>query len=145
MCFEGNNRIIGRETKITSFSLQYQSAIRFLSTYDRLLLKNMAYFNFITGAGFTFITGAWERSRVNNMGFYWFNLRGLYSYNPPALFRTFFSVPVTHNLLAWSAGMGIEINKTLNVKLFYFHFLNNRDVTEFTQPVFQIGFNYSLM
>lgn len=145
MSFDGNNRIIGKKTKITSFRLQYQAGFRFINSFDRLLYKNIIYSNFITGGGFILITGAWEKTKQNNIGVFWFNLRGLFSHNPPELFRNFFTVPVTHNLLAYSAGMGIEISQALNVKIFYFHFLNNRDVPEFVKPFLQLGFNYSLM
>ena len=144
MSFDGVNPLIGKKSKITSLQIQYQAGFRFLSIYNKQLYENISFFNVICGAGFTFVTGAWERAKVNNMGLFWLNFRGLFSASPQEIFRDFFSVPVTHNLLAYSAGMGIEITQTLHIKLFYFHFLNNRDLEEFTQPFLQITFNYSM-
>ena len=142
--FDGINPFIGKKSKITRLQLQYQGGFRFLSVYNKQLYENISFFNVIGAAGFTFVTGAWERAKVNNIGLFWLNFRGLFSGNPPEIFGDFFPVTVTHNLLAYSAGMGVEITQTLNVKVFYFHFLNNRDVPAFTKPFLQITFNYSL-
>lgn len=144
MSFDGINPIINKKSKITSLQLQYQVGFRFLSIYNNQIFENINFFNVIGGAGLTFITGAWEKGKVNNIGLFWLNLRGLYSGNPQEILRDFFSVPVKNNLLAYSAGLGIEITQTLNVKVFYFHFLNNRELEEFTQPFLQITFNYSM-
>ena len=144
MSFDGINPVIGKKSKITSLQLQYQAGFRFLSVYNKQLYENISFFNVIGGAGLTFVTGAWESSKINNIGLFWLNVRGLYSGNPQKIFRDFFSVPVKNNLYAYSAGLGIEITQTLNVKVFYFHFLNNRELEEFTQPFLQITFNYSM-
>jgi len=144
MSFDGINPVISKKSKITSVQLQYQAGFRFLSIYNKQLYENINFFNVIGCAGLSFVTGAWESSKINNIGLFWLNVRGLYSANPKEIFSDFFSVPVKNNLLAYSVGLGIEITQTLNIKVFYFHFLNNRESEEFTQPFLQITFNYSM-
>jgi len=144
MSFDGNNKLLGLKGKITTLQLQYQAGFRFLNIYNKNIFKNTTFFNTIGGVGLTFVTGAWERNKANNIGVFWLNLRALYSNNPPSVLNDIFLIPVIQNLLAYSAGMGIEISQSLNVKVFYFHFLNNRDITAFTQPFLQLSFNYSL-
>lgn len=142
MSVDGINRITGKG--ITSLQLQYQAGLRFLSFYSQLNSDKVIFFNFISGMGLTIVTGAWEKNKVNNLGSFWFNFRGLYSASPAYILNTFFTVPVQHNILGCSGGMGVEISRTLNVKIFSFHFLNNRHIPSFSQSHLQLSFNYSM-
>ncbi|MDP3666136.1 MAG: hypothetical protein Q8R50_05605, partial [Sediminibacterium sp.] len=43
----------------------------------------------------------------------------------------------------YSIGMGIEINSVLNIKSYYYRYINPGDET-FNFPIYQLTFNYSL-
>ena len=144
MCFDGTNKLAGIKTKVTSLQLQYQVGFRFLSVYDRRLFKNSTFFNAIGSLGLTFVTGAWEKNKANNIGVFWLNVRGLCSNNPPSVINSILEEKVIQNLLGYSVGMGIEISQATNVKIFYFRFLNNRSIAAFTPPFIQLSFNYSM-
>ena len=142
--FDGSHKIIGKKEAITALHAQYQAGFRLLSFYNRTIFNNITFFNTIAGLGMTFLTGAWERNKVNNLGLFWANFRALYSCNPAEILQSMLSSAALQNLLGYSVGMGIEISQSLNVKIFYFHFLNNRDIAAFTQPFLQLSFNYSI-
>jgi hypothetical protein len=144
MCFDGNAKLMGGRKKLTTFLLQYQAGLRFLSAYNKITVTNTTFFNLVTGTGLTFITGAWEKNKSSNLGAFWLNLRGLYSSSPRAILKDFFTVPVTTDMFGYSVGMGIEISQALNVKIFYFRFLNNRQIAAFTQPFLELSFTYSV-
>jgi hypothetical protein len=144
MCFDGNTKLTGGRKKLTTFLLQYQAGLRFLSAYNRISLVNTTFFNLVSGAGFTFITGAWEKNKTTNLGAFWLNLRALYSNSPRAILKDFFAAPIATDMFGYSAGMGIEISQALNVKVFYFRFLNNQEIAAFTQPFLELSFTYSV-
>lgn len=141
--FDGSHRLAGYEEGFTSLRLQYQAGFRFLNYYNSLFFRNTTIFNMIAGLGLTFITGAWEKSKINNLGLFWLNLRGLYSVSPTYAIEEVLPASTNPNILGCSAGIGIEINQTLNVRAFYFHFLNNRKIDAFRQPPLLLSFNYS--
>jgi hypothetical protein len=142
--FDGTSRLAGKKTKITALQLQYQTGFRLLSAYDRRLYKNTPFFSVLGGLGLTFVTGAWERSKATNVGVFWFNIRSIVSNNPPGIINATLQDTVSQNMVCYSAGMGIEISQTMNIKVFYFRFLNNRDIATFKPPFLQLSFNYSL-
>ena len=144
LSMDGIHHLVGKKESLTSLKFQYQTGVRYLNVYNKILYRNTSFFNLITAMGFTFITGAWERNRINNLGLFWLNLRALYSLNPSYALEEFFNSPINHNIMGLSGGMGIENSQALNVKIFYFHFLTNREFSAFTQPYLQLSFNYTL-
>ncbi len=144
MMFDGRNKLLGKNGRYTSLHIQYHSGIRLLSLYSQRSGKNSTTFNFIAGAGFTFVTGAWERDQKNNIGLFWVNIRCLFSDIPDAVFPNFFIVPLESRLVGISGGFGIEITHTLNLKVLCFRVLNNQHEETFTKPLLQVSFNYSL-
>lgn len=142
--FDMNNRLAGREEKLTSLRLYYQAGFRFLSLFNSFLYKTITFYNLITGLGLTIITGAWEKNKPGNTGLFWLNFRGLYSNNPSAILEEFFQQPVKQHLFGYSIGLGIDITQMLNTRAFYFRFLNNQEIDAFSMPQFQLSFNYSL-
>jgi hypothetical protein len=144
MNLDGVNRIAGNKKRITSLQLQYQSGFRFLSVYNPIRYQNAVFSNFISGLGITFVTGAWEKNKPNNMGAFWINVRGLYSSSPSSIFSDFFTSPVEKDMLGCSGGLGLEISQALNVKIFSFYFLNNRQQAAFSQSILQLSFNYAM-
>ena len=144
LCFDGNNTILGKKSEFTSLQIQYQAGFRFLTFFNRNIQKNITFFNSINAFGLTFVTGAWERNKPGNMGIFWLNIRGLFSGNPRTVLKEIFTEPVSGKLFGYSAGIGMEISQALNVKIFYFRFLNNTEIPAFAQPFLQLSFNYSI-
>jgi hypothetical protein len=139
---DGGERITGKET-LTSLHANYQFGIRWISLYSQPANRQITFFNLITGAGLTFITGAWESDSESSPGIFWLNARGLYAYSPVSALKTLFPDAMAHHLLGCSGGMGIELSEALDIKLFYFHFLNNRQPEAFRRSFLQLSFNYS--
>lgn len=144
LSFDAKNMLLGKKNRHTRFYLQYQTAFRFLNVFNNLSGKNKTFFNMINGTGLTFITGAWQNNRSENVGIFWINIRGLHAQSPKYLMDSLFSQPINNNMLGYSGGFGIEIDQTLNIKIFYFRFVNNQHMDEFTNPFFQLSFNYSI-
>jgi hypothetical protein len=144
MSFDGAFRLNGKTDRITHFQWQYQTGFRLLSMYDLFQFRNTNFFNWINGTGLMFITGAWETDKADNIGIYWINIRGLYSLNPRDVLNRLFGGYTVRNIWGYSLGMGIEISKTLNIKLFYFRFLSNSSKEDFARPLMQLSANYSV-
>jgi hypothetical protein len=138
----GSEKITAKET-VTSLRVNYQLGIRWVNLYSLAVDKQLTFFNLITGAGLTFITGVWETDSESSPGIFWLNARALYAYSPVSTLKMFFPMPVAHHLLGCSGGMGIELSQALNIKVFYFHFLNNRQIETFRRSFLQLSFNYS--
>jgi hypothetical protein len=141
--FDGNSKLAGKAQQYSSLHVLYHSGFRYLSVFNRNAFRSANFYNFISGLGLAFVTGAWERNRTSNMGYFWLSLRGIYSHSPPSIFRNFFTEPVDQNILGYAGGIGIEISRSLNVKANFFHILSNRDMEAFNRPVLQVSFNYS--
>lgn len=139
---DGTEKITGKDI-LTSLQASYQLGIRWVTLYSQPYNKHVTFFNLITGAGLTFITGVWEADGESHPGIFWVNARGLYAYSPLSTLKMFFPAPMAHHLLGCSGGMGIELSQVLNIKVFYFHFLNNRQLEAFRRSFLQLSFNYS--
>ncbi len=144
MTMDGNVNLVGNKQKLTGLQMQYQMGLRALSVFNESRFTNYTFFNTVSGIGLTFLTGAWERNKTNNVGTFWLNLRALYSKSDLSILKQFFNVPLSADLFGYSVGLGIEISQALNVKVFYFHYLVNESVPAFTQPFVQLTFNYSV-
>ncbi len=142
--FEGDHRIIGKKQNLTSMHFQYQAGFRMMSAYLWTQQRNMQYLNTILFTGFSLTTAAWERNKLNNVGIFWLNIRLIYSRSPVTAIRDLFVVDLKPGILGYSSGMGIEISKTLKVKLNYFRFVTNRMVASFNESYILMSFNYSI-
>jgi len=144
LSFDGSNTLFGKKEKLTSLQIQYQAGFRFLTFFNKNIQRNITFFNCINTFGLTFITGAWERNKPGNLGIFWLNFRGLFSGNPAMVLKEIIGEPVSGKLFGYSSGLGMEISQALNVKIFYFRFLNRTGIPAFNQPFLQLSFNYSL-
>jgi hypothetical protein len=142
--FDGDNKLIYLKGRVTSFHVQYQAGFRMLTAFAETQQKNIRFFNGITGLGLTFVTGVWEKNKADNLGVFWFNLRGLYSSSPSWLLKQLLAATVAQNMLGYSAGMGIEISQSVNTRIFYFKFLTDTAIPAFAVPYLQLSFNYSM-
>ncbi|HSU28399.1 MAG TPA: hypothetical protein VLJ68_08455 [Chitinophagaceae bacterium] len=142
--FDGDNKLSKDKSALTSVHFQYQSGFRMLNAYSQTQLKNMQLFNFIFTAGLSFMTGAWERNKMNNLGIFWISLRCIYSKTPGALVQELVAQNIQTGMLGYSMGIGIEISQALNMKIYYFRFITNNSITPFHIPYIQLSFKYSM-
>jgi hypothetical protein len=143
MSLDGHHHLFGRKAGTTTLQLQYKSAFRFLSAFDTNLYRNTSFYNLITGLGFSLLTGAWEKNKMENLGVFWLNLRALYSANPKPALKNLLGTGISPGIWGYSIGMGIDISQALNIRAFYFRVLNNLSFASFREPVLQLSFNYS--
>lgn len=106
-------------------------------------LKPFHFFATYTHAGLMFQTGAWERDKEKNMGVFWVLAR----YHAVRLNEDFSYLsgfePARSAFHGMSVGLGIEINNVLNIKSFYYRYLEVKR-TPFDMPIFQFTCNYSM-
>jgi len=129
--------------ELTGFSFVFQLGEKMISAYQAITFKSFSFFSTYTNAGMLFKTGAWEKDKEKNMGIFWLLLR-FHLVKTSNSFQALSGYPPDNNFFkGYSLGMGIEINNVLNIKSYYYHYLNpGADI--FDIPIFQLTFNYNL-
>lgn len=134
---------IGNKKSITGFSALFQVGEKLLIGQQATTLKSFNFFSTYNNFGIHFQTGAWEKSKEKNMGVFWIlaryhmvqianSFQRLSGYPPD---KTFFR--------GYSIGIGIEINNVLNIKSYYYRYIEP-GVSTFEVPIYQLTFNYSM-
>ncbi len=128
---------------LTGFSFVYQLGEKMISGQQAITLKSFNFFSTYANSGLLFQTGAWEKDKEKNMGVFWVLLR----YHVVQTSNTFFKLsgypPDNKMFKGYSIGMGIEINNVLNIKSYYYRYINpGADI--FDIPIFQLTFNYNM-
>lgn len=128
---------------LTGFSFVYQLGEKMITGQQAFTLKSFSFFSTYVNAGLLFQTGAWEKNKEKNMGIFWFLLR-FHLIQTSNTFQKLSGYPPDNNLFkGYSIGTGIEINNVLNIKSYYYRYINaGADI--FSIPIFQLTFNYSL-
>ena len=133
-----------KKTKsLTGLSFVYQIGEKMITGQQAFTFKSFSFFSTYANTGLLFQTGAWEKDKEKNMGVFWLLLR----YHIVQTSITFFKLsgyPPDNKLFkGYSIGMGIEINNVLNIKSYYYRYINpGADI--FNIPIYQLTFNYSL-
>ncbi|MDQ6608771.1 MAG: hypothetical protein M3Y85_03020 [Bacteroidota bacterium] len=128
---------------ITGFSFVYQLGEKVIAGQQAYTLKPFSFFSTYANSGLLFQTGAWEKDKEKNMGVFWL----LFRYHVVSISNSFQSIsgyPPSKNIFKGiSIGMGIEINNVLNIKSYYYHYVNP-GTADFEIPIYQLTFNYSM-
>lgn len=136
-------RLGKKRQSLTGFSAVYQVGERMISGQQAFTFKPFNFFSTYANGGLLFQTGAWERDKEKNMGVFWL----LYRYHlirTSNSFQTLSGYPPDKGFFrGYSIGMGIEINNVLNIKSYYYHYVNPGS-SAFEIPIFQLTFNYSM-
>lgn len=133
-----------KKTKsLTGFSFVYQLGEKMITGQQAFTYKTFSFFSTYANSGLLFQTGAWEKDKERNMGVFWL----LFRYHLVQTSNTFLKLsgyPPDNKLFkGYSIGMGIEINNVLNIKSYYYRYINpGADI--FDIPIFQLTFNYSM-
>ncbi|MFW2475337.1 MAG: hypothetical protein ACN4EP_00385 [Sediminibacterium sp.] len=134
---------LGNNKSITGFSAILQVGEKLLIGQQATTLKSFNFFSTYTNFGIHFQTGAWEKNKEKNMGVFWVLAR----YHLVQIANSFQRLsgypPDEISFRGYSIGVGIEINNVLNIKSYYYRYIEP-GVSTFEVPIYQLTFNYSM-
>jgi len=140
---DGTHYFTTKEKGLTKFGFLYQVGERLLSYTDLQSFQTITFTNSYANAGLIFQTGAWEKNKTDNMGVFWISYRILIASSNTHI-RSFFGPDYIENYVyGFSVGLGIEINRVVSIKGFYYRYLGIENAA-FKIPIFQFSFNYSM-
>jgi hypothetical protein len=106
--------------------------------------KPINFLNSFGATGFYFQTGAWERNNSKNVGVFWLAIRYIGSYTNPSQLKEFLpAIETNGRYYGYSIGWGVEINSLVNIKVLYYKYTKKPEI-DFTLPIYQFSFNYSM-
>jgi hypothetical protein len=106
--------------------------------------KPVNFLNSFAVSGLYFQTGAWERSNTKNVGIFWLALRYISCYTNPSQIKEFLQTIETNGFYhGYSLGWGVEINRLVNIKVLYYKYKKKPEI-DYTLPIYQFSFNYSM-
>lgn len=136
-------RLGKRGKSITGFSLIYQLGEKMITGNQAITLKSFSFFSTYANTGILFKTGAWEKDKEKNMGTFWLLLR-FHLVQTSNSFQKLSGYPPNSKIFkGYSIGIGIEINNVLNIKTYYYRYIN-AGASIFDIPIFQLTFNYNM-
>ena len=145
------NVVFFKKTKrMTKSGWIYHTGIRILTGYkvgpvgNPQTGKPVNFLNSFAATGIYFQTGAWEKNNSKNMGFFWISLRYIWCYTRPSQLKEFIPDISTNGIYRGVCmGSGIEINNLVNIKILYYKYTKKPEI-DYTLPIYQFSFNYSL-
>jgi hypothetical protein len=116
---------LGKQKKdITGASFVYQAVEKLLSGQQAVSLKTFTFFSTYANTGLLLQTGAWERDKEKNMGVFWLLFR-MHVVQTSNSFQKLSGYPPDNEFFkGYSIGIGIEINNVLNIKSYYYRYIN---------------------
>lgn len=139
-----------KTTKPTKTGWLYHTGIRILTGYKTGAITNpqtgrsVNFLNSFASTGFYFQTGAWEKTNSKNMGIFWASLRYIGCVSNARQIKEFLPNINTNGLYhGYCIGSGIEINNLVNIKILFYKY-SKRPEIEYTLPIYQFSFNYSM-
>ena len=140
---DGTHYFTTKEKGLTKFGFLYQVGERLLSYTDLQSFQTITFTNSYANSGIIFQTGAWEKNKTDNMGVFWISYRILIASSNTHI-RSYFGPDYIENYVyGFSVGLGIEINRVVSIKGFYYRYLGIENAA-FKIPIFQFSFNYSM-
>lgn len=139
-----------RKIKLTRSGFLYHAGTRVLTGYktgpltDPSTGKPINFLNSYCSSGMYFQTGAWEKNNAKNVGVCW--LAGRYilcKTGPKQLLSIIPGIQTNGFYHGWSAGWGVEINNLVNIRVIYYKYEKGPEI-DFTEPIYQFSFTYSL-
>lgn len=128
---------------LTRVGALYQAGERLLTYSDIQTYQVFSFANSFANAGLLFQTGAWEKNKTDNMGQFWFSARFLAMASNNYIQNFMAATKVENLIYGFSIGLGIDINKVVNLKSYYYRYLGEAGLA-FPIPVYHFSFNYSM-
>lgn len=140
---EGSYDFFHWNKRITKLGILYQVGERLLSYNDLQSFQVFTFSNSYANTGIIFQTGAWEKNKTDNIGTFWLSSRML-AISSNNYIQSFLGTAETVKIV-WgiSIGFGIDINKVVNIKSYYYRYLGTAEKS-FGLPVYLFSFNYSM-
>jgi len=136
--------------KLTKAGWLYHTGMRLLTGYKTGAITNpqtgkpVNFLNSFASSGFYFQTGAWEKNNSKNMGIFWFSPRYIWCRSNPNQLKEFMPNINTNGVYhGYCIGSGIEINGLVNIKVLFYKY-SKRPEIDYSLPIYQFSFNYSL-
>lgn len=140
---ENTFRFNRNSKSLTGLSMVYQFGEKMITGQQAFTFKTFNFFSTYANSGLLFQTGAWEKDKEKNMGVFWL----LFRYHAIKISNSFEEIsgypPRKGFFKGYSVGVGIEINNVLNIKSYYYRYINP-GAAIFDIPIFQLTFNYSM-
>lgn len=147
---EGFVFIKRRQPGVTRTGFLYQTGLRIMTAYKTGLITDpgtgrpVNFINSFASSGLYFQTGAWERNNAKNVGVFWIAGRYIFCKSGKKQLQDIIPGMVTNGFYhGWSAGLGVEINNLVNIKLIYYQYVKSPEIN-YALPIYQFSFNYSL-
>lgn len=136
-------RFSKKSKSLTGLSIVFQVGEKMITGQQAFTYKTFNFFSTYANSGLLFQTDAWEKDKEKNMGVFWLLLR-YHIVQTSNTFQKLSGYPADNKFFkGYSIGMGIEINNVLNIKSYYYRYLNpGADI--FDIPIYQLTFNYSM-
>jgi hypothetical protein len=139
-----------KKNKVTRAGWSYHVGCRVLTGYEKGIAVNVPAgrpVNFLNGystSGVYLQTGAWERNNARNLGVFWFNGRYIVCKSGIDQLRKMIPDLLSDGFYhGWSLAWGVEINNLVNIKVIYYKYIKRPEI-DYTFPVYQFSFNYSM-
>ena len=142
---------LGRKPlRVTRTGILYHFGLRVLTGYKAGLLtdpsagKPINFLNNFGNTGIYFQTGAWEKNNARNVGVFWCAARYIACKSGKGQLKEILPSIQTNGLYhGWSLAWGVEINNLVNIKVVYYKYVKKPEI-EYSLPIYQFSFNYSL-
>ncbi|MEO7922472.1 MAG: hypothetical protein ABIR30_02255 [Chitinophagaceae bacterium] len=141
----------GKEpVNVTRTGFLYHGGVRILTGYKAGAVADLStgrpinFLNSFGTLGLYFQTGAWERNNAKNVGIFWLAGRYILCKTGEKQLREIQTGIETNGFYhGWSLAWGIEINNLVNIKVVYYKYVKAPEI-DYTLPIYQFSFNYSL-
>lgn len=138
------------EHVLTRAGVLYHAGVRILTGYrvgpvlEPATGRPLNFLNSFASSGIYLQTGAWEKNNAANLGTFWLAGRYIFCYTGAKQLYEILPGANTNGLYhGWSAAWGVEISNLVNLKVIYYNYVKEPEL-DFTQPIYQFSFNYSL-
>lgn len=144
--FNGITNLYKSESGKTSLKFAYQLSGRLVNGRDSLNVESKFLASGYANAGLFFQTSTWEPDQPDNPGVFWVQAKATSSFgiNRESLVELFGAEIEDNYFLGYSVDAGLEIINRINIKVGLYQYLNNQNVSLFTEPVFKLSVDYKL-
>jgi hypothetical protein len=136
--------------KMTRSALLYHTGVKILTGYKSGPVSTLStgmpinFINNFGSAGIYVQTGAWEKNNARNVGIFWFAARYIACKSGQDQLKDLIPSIQTNGFYhGWSFAWGVEINNLVNIKVIFYKYVKKPEI-DYSQPIYQFSFNYSL-
>ncbi|MGB3153478.1 MAG: hypothetical protein WBB06_02690 [Chitinophagaceae bacterium] len=139
-----------KKVKITRSGFLYHMGERILTGYKAGILstpfagKPINFLSSFGSAGWYFQTGAWEKNNTKNLGVFWLAGRYIFCKTSAKQIKEILPGILTNGFYhGWSLAWGVDINNLVNIKVVFYKYVKRPEI-DYSLPIYQFSFNYSL-